>query len=342
MNRETIDNTEVGAHNWIDRLMPDDPCDPRHTVQWHAEQVEADFDVDYLPSGYMLDRFGNGQSTFVVPRYGSGAYKGEPKDNYILRSDTGAVVGNMSGKYPHREGYKHVFDTLEQLFPEHCENITVFGDGERVVVEQCLDVPYDLGDDGDMIQPFVYTRMSLNGVWKTEIIPVARRISCENMLTHAGSVVAVRATKNHDKLLTMRSAIIEKSIAQGVALRNMAMVFKHQTFTDMAFEKMVKDIVPAPSEDAHTRTLNLHTDKTMAIRSAWKRELQSEDANMWTAYNAFQGAEQHKINAGFKTTAKSKERSLTRALDGKTPIADEAEKYLRELIHARSSSDLPY
>ena len=80
----------------------------------------------------------------------------------------------------------------------------------------------------------------------------------------------------------------------------------------------------------------------MAIRSAWKRELQSEDANMWTAYNAFQGAEQHKINAGFKTTAKSKERSLTRALDGKTPIADEAEKYLRELIHARSSSDLPY
>ena len=192
------------------------------------------------------------------------------------------------------------------------------------------------------MQPYVYTRMSLNGVWKTEIIPVSRRISCENMLLNAGRIVSVRATKNHDQLLTMRSAVIEQSIAQGVALRNMAMVFKNQTFTDMAFEKMVKDIFPSPEHDAHTRTLNLHQDKTMAVRNAWKRELLNEDANMWTAYNAFQGAEQHKINANFKSNTESKQRSLVRALDGKTPIADEAEKYLRELIHARSSSDLPY
>ena len=64
MNRETIDNTEAGAHNWLDRLMPDEPCDARHTVQWHAEQEEADFDVDYVPSGYL-----NGAGLFVVPKY---------------------------------------------------------------------------------------------------------------------------------------------------------------------------------------------------------------------------------------------------------------------------------
>ena len=55
---------------------------------------------------------------------------------------------------------------------------------------------------------------------------------------------------------------------------------------------------------------------------------------MWGAYNAMQGAEQHRINATPKageTKAAAQERALVKALDGKTPIADAAEAYLMGL-----------
>ena len=55
---------------------------------------------------------------------------------------------------------------------------------------------------------------------------------------------------------------------------------------------------------------------------------------MWNAYNAIQGAEQHRINTGGKSDEKSLQRSLTKALDGKTPIADAAERYLMDLVLA--------
>ena len=183
MSRETIDNASVWAHNFL-KQFGDDPPDEQEaqevvtdtdalvrTVPAIAEVMGGAFSVVYEPSGYIAD----GQ--FQTPLYQSGKHNGQPLDRYVIRGDTGQVLGSHSGKYPEREGYKHVYDTLEQLFPESCSGVSVFGNGERVVVEQVLDDPFDLGD-GDTIQPFIYTRMSLNGMWKTEIIPIQQRISC--------------------------------------------------------------------------------------------------------------------------------------------------------------------
>ena len=261
--RSTTDNTSEYEHNWIDQLRQriephaqavadamvpvprqddsgivdfslDDDTLARtiaaranfgaDSVRAVATEKVADFDVTYAPSGYI-----------------------HPADQYILRADTRDVVGNMSGRYPTRDGYKHVFDTLDSMFPNSCEGITVYGSGERVVVEQGLDEPFDLGN-GDLIQPYIYTRMSLNGTWKTEIIPITRRISCENMLGHVGQLVGVRATKNHDQLLTMRASVVEMSMAQGQALKRMAQTLGDQNFTDLMFRRTTR-----------TRQCGLHT-----------------------------------------------------------------------------------
>ena len=48
------------------------------------------------------------------------------------------------------------------------------------------------------------------------------------------------------------------------------------------------------------------------------------DGNKWLAYNAIQGAEQHKINAKFLSTTVAREKSLTKAVNGKTPYAERA------------------
>jgi len=347
--RSTSDNTSMYEHNWIERLKmqvdniptPDGVVVedlPREatmgsggqSVSEVANLVGANFDVEYHPSGY-VDPL---TLEHVVPLYQNGKYVGEPADQYILRADTHDVVGNMSGRYPTRDGYKHVFHTLDSMFPNSCESISVYGKGERVVVEQVLDEPFDLGG-GDLIQPYIYTRMSLNGTWKTEIIPVTRRLSCENMLGNVGQLIGVRATRNHDNLLTMRSSVVEMSMAQGQTLKQMAQVMQDQEFTDFMFMQMLDQILPAPDHEAHHKTEIAWQNKRTACNSSWRDEKTDHEAStMWNAYNAIQGAEQHRINTGGKSDEKSLQRSLTKALDGKTPIADAAERYLMDLVLA--------
>ena len=350
MSRTTTDNTGNGEHNWISQLrnhieniptpegevVEDLPpqamgriFDP-WTVQGCANAMEADFDVTYVPSGYVHPESG----LHTVPLYTKGAYVGDPTDQYLLRSDTYEVVGNMSGRYPERAGYKHVFDTLEELFPRSCDTLTVFGNGERVVVEQVLDEPFDLGG-GDFIQPYIYTRMSLNGSWKTEIIPISRRLSCENQLGFSGQLVGVRATKNHDTLLTMRSSVIEMAMAQGQTLRQMARILTDQEFTDGMFTEMLDVVIPRPEQDAHHKTETAIFSKRGACWNAWRTEREGAGGpTAWGAYNAMQGAEQHRINTGGKSTPAAIERALVKALDGNTPIADAAERYLMDLVSA--------
>ena len=343
--RSITDNTGEYEHNWIDRLV--EQVRPRAEAVIEAAEVipqedgsvdfkvdqsvgtlariqNADFDLEYVPSGYAHPETGE----LVIPTYQKGAYKGDPADQYLLRADTNEVVGNMSGRYPDRDGYKHVFATLDELFPQTCESVSVYGNGERVVVEQVLDEPFDLGG-GDTIQPYIYTRMSLNGTWKTQIIPISRRISCENMLGYGGHIIGVRATKNHDSILTMRSQVVEMSMAQGNTLKRMAQILLDQTFTDGMFTEMVDRLLPHPDEDAHVKTQNAAIAKRGAVLNAWGKE---DSENMWAAFNAFQGGEQHRINANYKTTRKAQERSFLKALDGKTPIADAAEEYLMSLV----------
>ena len=343
--RNITDNTGTGDQNWINQLrnqieniptsedvvveklatMSTGEVDP-WTVQGCANAMNADFDVIYVPSGYVHPATGE----HVVPVYNRGTYKGDPADQYLLREDTHQVVGNMSGRYPEREGYKHVFETLENMFPRSCESVTVYGNGERVVVQQVLDDPFDLGG-GDFIQPYIYTRMSLNGSWKTEIIPVSQRLACENMLGHSGQLIGVRATKNHDTLLTMRSSVIEMSMAQGQTLKLMAQILSDQECTDIMFREMLDALIPRPPDDAHHKTEVAIYSKRAACLKAWRDEAE-DHPTMWGAYNAMQGAEQHQINTGGKSTEAAKERALVKALDGKTPIADAAERYLMDLV----------
>ena len=341
MSRTTTDNTGNGEHNWISQLrnhieniptsdgevvetLPPEVTDA-WTVRGCANAMKADFDVLYVPSGYKHPFTGE----MCIPEYTKGTYRGQPADQYLLRSDTGQAIGNMSGRYPAREGYKHVFDTLDDLFPQSCDSVTVFGNGERVVVEQVLDEPYDLGG-GDMIQPYIYTRMSLNGTWKTEIIPISQRLSCENQLGFSGQLIGVRATARHDELLTMRSSVIELAVAQGTALRQMAQVMSDQDFMDGMFVEMVDKLIPYPTDtDAHARTITTATNKRGSVINRWRKE---DNKTMWGAYNAFQGAEQHRINANFQDTQAARDRALIKSLDGKTPIADAAEEYLMSLV----------
>lgn len=347
MNRETIDNvgrdtkwlvgTEHSTHGGVS-------VGTGQTVQEVARQAEADFDVTYTPSGYLFTNE-TGNRAFRIPKYEAGAYANEPLDVYILRNDTGDVVGNHSGKYPKRDGYSHVFSTLEGLFPQTCESITVFGKGEQVVVEQCLGEPIDLGISlrgesvgTETLQPYVYTRMSLNGKWRTEIIPMHKRAACDNMLSSSSAVVGVRATRNHDTILSMRSQILDESIKDGQRLTAKAREMSNYLITHKELSHMINELVPYPTDpDASTRAINKISRTRGAVLSRWAEEVGRNPANIgthWIAWNCFQGAEQHSVNFNFDSRQKDIERGISKMLDQSTPIADQAEEYLRTLTSA--------
>jgi hypothetical protein len=295
------------------------------------------------PTGY----FSPDEGQFIIPRYANGERRGEPRGQYILRESTSAdkfaashinrdgkiLLGQVSGRYPSRDGYKHVFQTLEDLFPNTCTDITSFGLGERIVIQQELGEAQQLLE-GDMIQPYVYPQASLNGKWATRINPIDFRLSCLNQLKVTNLLISCKATLNHDQMLTARSKLLDMSRIQAAELQVMAQAFDAQAFTDAQFHRMVDVLAPVAKDDAHAKTTNSIAAKRGALNVAWLKEKQhyNSNGNAWLAWNAFQGAEQHKVNQGFKADAKAQGRSLAMTLEAKTPIADAAESYLRELV----------
>jgi|TARA_A100001391_G_scaffold205117_1_gene203600 hypothetical protein len=321
---------------------------PKTTCMNAARIMGGDFNVDYSEAGFLIR--GNtvapiqeavNAKELVIPRYTKGSNAGKPLFQFIYRTDTLDTLGVVSGAYPARDGYNHIYQTMELMFPETCTGITLFGAGERAVIAQELDDPIDLGD-GDLIQPYLYTRMSLNRQWSTQCIPKLSRLSCENALGSSGAIISVKATKNHDTRLTLQAEIMRESMNQAEAVRRMAFVMKNQRFTDVEFDQMVKQLIPEPESEhqaAHTRRAN----KIAACKQAWRQERTADDSrlregNMWIAYNAVQGAEQHVINSpntlidekGEKMRDQSE--GLSKTLDGKTPLADGTESYLISLL----------
>jgi hypothetical protein len=293
-----------------------------------ASEVGANFGCHISPKGY-LDPITN---QFVVPKYKTGNRRGKPRGIYVLRNDTMEALGDHSGRYPHRDGYKHVFETIETLFPNSCTDITVFGKAERLAVTQQVADRIEIVD-GDWIDPIVITIMSLNGLWPTGMFAFDYRISCANIINLANAFIKVKATKNHDNMLTLRSAVLEASRVESESVASFARQLSQSKITEGEFTRMLNRIVPLADMDAATKTRNTVDAKRAAILNAWKFETRKgRQGNAWSAYNAFQGAEQHRINQGFKSTNSATQKGLTKSLDGKTPIADAAEEYLREQL----------
>jgi len=297
-----------------------------------ARDVGADFNLHYATKGFVHPI----SNDFVAPKYKNGKHRDKVTGKYILRADTYEPLGDVSGKYPVRDGYKHIFRTMETLFPTTTTDMTLFGNGERLIMTQQIGEPVDLMD-GDTILPCVMTRMSLNSTWSTGIFPIGQRPSCANVLDIDHSVISVKATKNHDVMLTLRAQVLEASKLQANALATFARRASLSGVSDGWFMRMLDEIIPTVDEDAPTRTANLVDAKRAAVLKAWhdeKERFNTSSGNGWLAWNAFQGAEQHRINQGFKAGNAAEEKSLKKLAEGKTPIADAAQEYVNSVSMA--------
>ena len=360
-----IDNTPEGSHNWLKSLRSvieekaalEPLFDPANSKQRSADTDEnvvkmstrdaaalvgADFDVDYRSAQFPAVNEGHehivGRRNFT-PVYNKGMKQGKPLFEGIFRSGTDQMLGMVSGSYPARDGYKHVLDVMEDLFPNSCTGITVFGQGERAIIAQEIGDAIDLGmfnGEQDILQPYVYTRMSLNRSWSTESIPMVKRLVCENALGHKDKLFRVKATTNHDHRLTLAAEIMQASIDQTYELAAMANGFKDCDFRGGDFTRLVNDLFPYDAT-ASKRAENIRIKKMSALNQSWAKQTRSftQDQNMWTAYNVVQGVEQHTWNSPRleKSHVRDEAKGLAKTLDGKTPIADACEEYLKGMLH---------
>ena len=317
---ETFDAFE--GHHFLTKDRAEHPLDA-HVVM---RESGALFDVDYPPSGYVrtVDYPGHREKTTTTPAVKDGVNKGKARHKYVVRTDTGEVLGLHSHTYAETDGYSFIADMAEEMFPESTTSCTVFGNGEKIAVTQDLVNPVDLGD-GDWIQSQVCWITSYNGVWPTAVYDLTRRLFCQNQLVGQMPLVRVKHTKNHDHLLEMRIRILEGSIARAKTVSAMARVLRDQEYSDEQFDRLVSQILPVNHTEMTERQANNVMTRQQYCRGAWYKEKEEFGAgNRWLAYNAVQGAEQHRINGRVRGGQFSRDRALEKAIDQKTPLAEKA------------------
>jgi len=293
-----------------------------HPMNAHVVMQEAGalFNVAYPASAYKDPGYGHD----VVPAVGDGVNVGKPLHKYVIRTDTGEVLGLHSHKYAETDGYGFIADMAETLFPEKTTSCTLFGAGERVAVTQELLAPIDLGDD-DWIQPQICWISSYNGLWATSVYDLTSRLFCSNQLI-GQPLVKVRHTKNHDSMLELRVRILEGSIARAESLVSMARVLRDQEYTDAQFNELIAQVLPVRADMSERRVENVQV-RHQYCRAAWTRERREFGVGTrWMAYNAIQGAEQHRINGRRRggEGVYDENRAMERAINGRTPLAERA------------------
>ena len=312
---ETFDAFE--GHHFLTKDRAEHPLDA-HVVMREAGAL---FDVAYPASGYREKDWRDGVK---FPLVQTGVNKGKARHKYVVRTDTGEVLGLHSHTYAETDGYDFIADMAEEMFPESTTSCTVFGEGEKIAVTQDLVNPVDLGD-GDIIQSQVCWITSYNGVWPTAVYDLTRRLFCQNQLVGQMPLVRVKHTKNHDHLLEMRIRILEGSIARAKTVSAMARVLRDQEYSDEQFDRLVSQILPVNHTEMTERQANNVLTRQQYCRGAWYKEKEEFGAgNRWLAYNAVQGAEQHRINGRVRGGQFSRDRALEKAIDQKTPLAEKA------------------
>jgi hypothetical protein len=249
---------------------------------------------------------------------------------HVVRKDTRQELGHHSNRYGKTDAYHPLFETVERLFPHSTESITLFGEGQRIVVCQNLGEPFDLGQ-GEEIKPMLYWTSSLDGRWRTAVYDVMNRLFCQNQLINKKPIMAVKHTTNHNELLKTRSAILKSQMERAETFKNMAKVMKDQAYTESEFKQLVQTIVPIDwDEDSRRKTDRLVTERSN-MYVTWESETEGwGSGNRWLAYNAVQGAEQHRINTRVRGQGRNASRSLAKAIEGKTPYAEKALAILLE------------
>ena len=255
-----------------------------------------------------------------IPTIESGTYKGEPLYKFVVREDTGQVVGLHSGKYPEVDGYQMLADMADMMFPMSTTSCTLWGGGERVAVTQELEGgTIDLGG-GDKIQSHLVWISSLDGSWSTSVYDMQHRFFCQNQLV-GKALLKVRHTKNHDEIFEMKATIVKQAAQEALAWQGKALMLKEQPMIDLEFFQLIDQLMPY-EEEMSTRKENSVKSARTAMISRWRQETEEwGDGNGWLAWNAIQGAEQHAINTG---NTRDKAKSLQKAIEGKTPLANKA------------------
>ena len=291
------------------------------------------FEVKYPPARYWDSQATESSDDYPIPFDGEGM-DAKPLFKFVVREDTKEILGLHSGKYPELPNYGYLAETAEMLFPNSTTSCTVFGKGERVALTQDIQEPFDLGG-GDVVRPQLLWMSSFNGQWSTTVYDLMGRLFCMNQLVGRAPMFRVKHTKNHDLMLQTRREIVIDHMKRSETFKRMAEVLRDQEYTNEQFIELTKDLVPNPPPpiDEATgeplpldeRSLAPVIAKRKAMKERWVKEVEKfgtpeVGGTAWLAYNAIQGAEQHDMGRGEATN----ERSLLRAIEGKTLLADRA------------------
>ena len=333
---ETISHVQRGQHPMLSR--------EKHVGQSAVALMEKEgalFEVEYPSASWKSGAFG----VTNVPEITEGVNKGTSVAKWVIRKDTNEALGLHSGTFPEQGSYRFLGEFADRLFPNAATSVTLFGKGERIALTQDLGESVDLGG-GDVIKPQIIWVSSFNGQWATAAYDLMTRFFCANQIVGQDPLFKTKHTKFHDITLSLRIHLVEESIERAKTFTRMARVMKDYDYTKEQFQRLVEQLAPMPPKgedgEVNTRAENTCAKKRTVFYDAWNKEISTwgttgvtpegmeyEKGDRWLAYNAIQGAEQHLINTNFSQQTAGAERSLTKAINGRTPLGDKAWRILQ-------------
>ena len=316
-NREAAEHAIVGNRN----------TDGRNALDV-MEEAGALFTVQYPPARFWQEGELGWVDEYPMPLHQEGKHKDRPLCKWVVRKDTGDVLGWHGGTYPEAESYRYLGELAERMFPESTTGCRLIGNGERIMLTQDIGDTVDLGG-GDSIMPQVLWITSMNATWSTSVLDSMYRWFCSNQIIMGDALFRCRHTENHDFTLNQRAWVLEESMRRAQNFAAMARVMKDQDYTDEQFRELTKQLVPDPmplpgETEVKPIRWTLCYKKRDHMTAKWNTEIEEWSPNRWTAYNAIQGAEQHHILTGYKDTDVAKEKALVKAVNGRTPLTDKA------------------
>ena len=302
---------------------------PKNTALTVMENNGALFNVTYPPARFWQEGELGWVDEYPMPLVDKGKHKDTCQYKWVVREDTGQVLGMHSGTYPENPNYEYLGDLAERMFPESTTGCTVIDGGERIMLKQDIGETIDLGG-GDTIKPQVLWISSFNGTWATQVLDSISRWFCSNQIITGDALFKVKHTLNHNYTLEARAWVLEESMKRSKTFGAMARILKDQAFTDEQFKELTKQLVPDPQplpgekEVALRRWTSCHKKRDHMV-TTWQSECEQWDVkNRWLAYNAIQGTEQHHINTGYSDTDDGIAKATVKLVNGRTPLATKA------------------
>ncbi len=223
-----------------------------------------------------------------------------------LEDGSQAVLNAGVTKQYLASSYQLLFDTAEEMFPNSCNQFSLFGNGERVCFTQTIGELTEFEDGDELFTNLMYTG-SMDSTWKTAVYGFMYRPACSNAIPMGTLQLAQKRTTNHDYMLFQKAKVLSGAYGVAEQFVTSARILKQIELNRVQLALEIDKILPVVDEDSSTKSINTRDKMEEGIRYYFEEESEEYGPTAWSLFQAVQSYEFHVKTKGNKSTEEKRQ-----------------------------------